>query len=369
MTKSLLRLAGASLALALPLAHAAAADPVTITIRDSGCEPMKLTVPAGKTTFLVDNASGRVIEWEILSGVEIVAERENILPGFKQSVTATLAPGRYEMTCGLRRNPKGTLEAAGPAGAAPTATDKVLAEPIARYKAYVAAEADDFGARTKAFVAAVKAGRVAEAKALYAVARQPYERIEPIAELFGELDAAIDAREDDFERHAEDPAFVGFHRLEKALFVDGKTDGVVPVAERLEGDVAALREKVAGLALTPRVMVGGAAELIEEVAAKKISGEEERYSRTDLSDLAANVEGARRIVDLLGPHLATRDAALVQRIGDNFAAIDAVMVRYRDGAAYQPYDRLNETDRLRLKGPVTALAEDLAKLRGLLGVD
>lgn len=50
-------------------------------------------------------------------------------------------------------------------------------------------------------------------------------------------------------------------------------------------------------------MVGGAAGLIEEVAASKISGEEDRYSHTDLWDFRANVEGSQKIVDLLRPQL------------------------------------------------------------------
>ena len=35
----------------------------------------------------------------------------------------------------------------------------------------------------------------------------------------------------------------------------------------------------------------------------KISGEEDRYSHTDLWDFQANVEGSQKIVDLLRPQL------------------------------------------------------------------
>ena len=48
------------------------------------------------------------------------------------------------------------------------------------------------------FVDAVKAGDVAKAKALFPVARTYWERIEPVAEIFGDLDPKIDGRE---ERH------------------------------------------------------------------------------------------------------------------------------------------------------------------------
>jgi iron uptake system component EfeO len=52
-----------------------------------------------------------------------------------------------------------------------------------------------------------------------------------------------------------------------------------------------------------------AAGLIEEVAASKISGEEDRYSHTDLWDFQANIDGAQKIVDLLRPQLQREQRA------------------------------------------------------------
>ena len=85
-------------------------EPVTVIITDKGCEPNALAVPAGRTLFKIKNASKRAIEWEILQGYMVVEERENIIPGFVQNLTATLEPGHYGMTCGLLSNPKGTLK-------------------------------------------------------------------------------------------------------------------------------------------------------------------------------------------------------------------------------------------------------------------
>src|SRR5476649_1188809 len=62
-----------------------ASQPVAVTITDIGCEPNTLSVPAGKTTFKIKNQSKRAVEWEILDGVMVVEERENIIPGFVQS--------------------------------------------------------------------------------------------------------------------------------------------------------------------------------------------------------------------------------------------------------------------------------------------
>ena len=117
-------------------------------------------------------------------------------------------------------------------------------------------------------------------------------------------------------------------------------------------------------------MVGGAADLIEEVASKKISGEEDRYSRTDLWDFQANVDGALKIVTLLDPLVVKRNPELAARVNDNFAKVDAVLTKYKaPHGGYVSYDKLDPQDRNKLKGPVTALAEDLSTLRGTLGID
>ena len=354
-------------------ARAADVAPVGVTISETGCEPANVAVAPGKSVFKIKNASKRAVEWEILKGVDVVEERENIIPGFVQTITATLDAGDYQMTCGLLSNPKGVLkvaastQAGGDAKAAISPMD--LVGPLAEYKVYVAKEVDALLTETKAFTEAVKAGKLAEAQTLYAPTRQHYERIEPIAELFNDLDGSMDSREDDFEKKAEDPGFTGFHRIEKGLFGDKSTAGLAPIADKLMADAEDLHKRVSGLAITPKSMVGGAADLIEEVASKKISGEEDRYSRTDLFDFQANVDGAQKIVALLDPLVQKRDPALVTRVKGNFAKVDAVLAKYRTAQGFESYDKLAPEDRNRLKGPVTALAEDLSTLRGKLGID
>jgi iron uptake system component EfeO len=349
-----------------------ASQPVAITITGKGCEPNAVTVPEGKTTFKIKNASTRVLEWEILDGVMVVEERENIVPGFVMALTATLKAGQYQMTCGLLSNPKGTITVTGggttAAKAEPGASD--LAGPLAEYKAYVTKEVGDLVTQTKSFTNAVKAGKLQEAQSLYASTRQHYERIEPVAELFNDLDKRIDARADDFQKKEDDPDFGGFHRIEKALFAEKTTAGVEPVADRLMQDVQELQGRIAGLDIPPNKMVGGAAALIEEVAATKVSGEEERYSGTDLWDFQANVDGAQKIFDLLHSLIAAQNPKLDARIQANFTKVDGLLALYRNkDRQMSAYDKLSPKDRNALKGAITALAEDLSQLRGTLGLD
>jgi iron uptake system component EfeO len=197
-----------------------------------------------------------------------------------------------------------------------------------------------------------------------------YERIEPIAELFNDLDGSLDSREDDFEKKADDPKFTGFHRIEKALFADKTVAGLTPLTDKLMTDVLDLQKRIGDLAIAPKDLVGGAAELIEEVASKKIAGEEDRYSRTDLWDFQANVDGAKKIVTLLGPIVQKQDGALGSRLQANFQKVDSVLAKYKvPGGGFESYEKLSDKDRGTLKAPITALAEDLSTLKGALGVE
>jgi iron uptake system component EfeO len=365
-------LTGAGLLILLPMAALSAeAMPVNVTITDKGCEPYSLTVTEGKSTFAIKNASQRALEWEILDGVMVVEERENIFPGFTQTLSATLSPGEYQMTCGLLNNPKGKLIVQAAATGASTAPISALdlAGPLAEYKLYVSREVEALVADTQAFVAAIKANDLAKAQALYAPTRTHYERIEPVAELFDDLDKAIDVRADDFEKKEEDPGFIGFHKIEKLLFVDESTASAQQAADKLIGDVHELHSRIENLTIPAGKMVGGAADLIEEVSATKITGEEDRYSHTDLWDFQANIDGAQKIYTLLRPLAAKRNAAFVRRVDENFKQVDAILAKYKSGDGFQSYDKVKESDRRAMKGPITTLAEDLSTLRGQLGLE
>ncbi len=117
-------------------------------------------------------------------------------------------------------------------------------------------------------------------------------------------------------------------------------------------------------------MVSGAAGLIEEAAATKITGEEDRYSQLSLIDLAANAEGAEKIVELLTPLLETANPTLLASIDDDFTSFDTKLGAYRTGnEEYLPYDQLAEADRDKLKASLAALSEDLSQIPGALGIE
>jgi len=244
-----------------------------------------------------------------------------------------------------------------------------LVEPISEYKIYVSGKLDQLVTDTTAFTGAVKAGDVEKAKSLFAKTRMSYEAVEPIAELFSDLDASIDSRADDYEKKEDDPGFPGFHRIEYGLWVKNSAEGLAPIADKLLSDVKELDKRIADLTFPPDKVVGGAAALMEEVAATKISGEEDRYSHTDLADFKGNFDGSRKIFDLTRPLIEKQEADFVAKVTANFDKVDATLAKYQEGDGYMLYDKLSEEDRKVLAAAVNTLAEDLSTLRGKLGLN
>lgn len=271
------------------------------------------------------------------------------------------SPLALMLTLGLLNTPFSAFAATAPLA---------LVQPISDYKIYVTEQLDELASHTRQFTDAVKQGDLATAKKLYAPTRVYYESIEPIAELFSDLDASIDSRVDDHEKGVTAEDFTGFHRIEYSLFSQNSTKGLGDLADGLDKDVKDLQTRVANLTFPPEKVVGGAAALLEEVAATKISGEEDRYSHTDLYDFQGNIDGAKKIVDLFRPQIEKQDAAFVAKVEKNFTTVNTILAKYktRDGG-FETYDKVKENDRKALVGPVNTLAEDLSTLRGKLGLN
>src|SRR4051794_23952706 len=293
-----------------------------VTLSDAGCEPAEIAAKAGPATFKVTNTgSAAVTEFEILDGTKILGEVENVIPGSDRSFSLTLKPGSFVTYCPNAKVDNGVLTVADAPAAAVGDTASSQAA-VKSYLEYVRSEADQLVAAVAPFTAAVKAGDVEGAKNTFAKARFHYEAIEPIAESFGDLDPAIDIREADV---AKPDDFTGFHRIEKQLWVDGNTTAMGAVADKLTADIAKLRSKIDAIQLEPSTIANGAVELLNEMSTSKITGEEEEFSHTDLSDLAANLGGSKAAFDSVKTLLDAKDAALSSQITLRFADVQRVL--------------------------------------------
>ncbi len=355
-----------------PAAPAAGEARIPVTLAADGCQPSSITATAGRIVFEVTNGGPDVGEFEVLSGTRVVDEVENIVPGFVVNFATRLDGGDYELICYSLQSPRGKLAVSGGAAARPSSAvidAATLATYQEAYEAYVRDEAALLTTTLAPFVKAVEEGDLEAAKAAYAPSRPNWERIEPVAELFSDLDTRMDAREEDFAGGVDDPEFVGWHRLEKGLWADGSTDGLAAIAAGLATDAVDLSGRLATMDIEPRVIARGAGELIEEVAQSKLTGEEDRYSEADLWSISANVDGSRKIVDILRPTLQTLDATYLAAIDAAFTSVDEVIGRYADGDGFKPFSAITAEDLTSLQARMAKLSEVLAELPGRLGLE
>ncbi|WP_126425201.1 iron uptake system protein EfeO [Brevibacillus marinus] len=253
-------------------------------------------------------------------------------------------------------------EASQPA-AAPTDSTDLSAEQKA-YREFALDQLDQFVLKTEEFVQAVLAGDVEKAKALYAPARMYFERSEPVAEVFGDLDPRIDGRLADLEAEGKGKEeWTGYHKIEYGLWVENTTKGYEETAKQLLNDTKELRAKVETVEVTPDLMITGAVDLLNEVSTSKITGEEEVFSHTDLYDFKANIEGAEKIFEIFKPKLQEKDAALVTTLEERFNKVNELLAQYEDGkGGYISFDQLKEEDTKALSEAVDQLGEPLSQM-------
>ncbi|OJU80588.1 MAG: hypothetical protein BGO11_15205 [Solirubrobacterales bacterium 70-9] len=331
---------------------------LTFKLTDAGCEPIKANAPAGPIDFKVENGgTSKYTELEVLEGETILGERENITEGLSGSFSLTLEEGEYTVRCDEGGGEgEATLKVTGKLE---TKKSPEIEKAISDYKAYLLENSEELVQNTKPFVAAVEAGNIAKAKQLYPAPRINYERIEPVAESFGDLDPRIDAREND----VKPSEFGGFHRIEKALWEEETTDGMKPVAEGLLEDVEELEELIKGKVDIHAVEIAnGANELLTEVSTSKITGEEERYSHIDLVDFKANVEGSQVAFEDVAPLMEKSDPKLVKEIEKDFETVYAALKPYETEVwpGFVLYTELTKADTRKLAQVIDTLAEKLS---------
>jgi iron uptake system EfeUOB component EfeO/EfeM len=346
---------------------------IAVIIHAHACEPNALTVPAGRASFRIINRSDRAVEWEILDGVLVVEERENIAPGLSQVINANLLPGDYAITCGLLSNPRGTLHVTPTAESDAQAKAKpsmvAFVGPLSEFRVYLNTQGGALIKTVSALQQAIAAGDLSQAQALYLPAREAYQRLAPAAQRLAELDNAINARADYFEKREQDPAFSGFHRLEYGLFAQHSLDGLAPIAQRLLADVTTLKQQLLAQSLPPEQLVSILVRNLNSLAdVRAASGEEERYSHLDLNGFAANLTVTRKVVDLMRPLLGKSAADLLPGIDSAINAFAAQLDGLQVDGHYPTYDSVTADQRKQIADKAKALAAALDGIDPALGL-
>lgn len=373
----------AALALAGCVANTPGEDSRTLTVDSSAtaCTVSATEAPSGTLTFAVTNSGTEVTEFYLLGsdGQTVVGEAENIGPGLTRNLVVQVAAGDYVTACkpgmtgdGIQAPFTVTGGATADASTAGAATELATAE--AAYLDYVTDEVTALVAGTQEFADAYAAGDDDAARALYAPTRVHWERVEPVAESFGDLDPLLDAREADL---ADGEEWSGWHLIEKDLWPPAaEQNGGTPytpltadqratAAHRLVELTGELHDRVTadGFSFAAFQIANGAKELLDEVATGKVTGEEEIWSHTDLWDFQANVEGARTAYEDLRPIAEQADPDLVAELDTRFGALlDLLATHGSVDTGFTAYDALSADEVTALAAAVDAVAEPLSHL-------
>ena len=373
-TSSAAASSGASTSSGTASAAADGSTAMTITITDAdGCTASADSVPAGPVDFTVVNQDALgVTEVELVSDQRIVGERENLAPGFDSTFSARLDGGSYEIYCPGASTERRPFTVTGQATEQTGDVAALLTQATKDYATYVDDQISFLLPPVQEMAAAIKAGDLAGAQQAYAKARPFYERIEPVAESFPDLDPAIDLRIGDVEQGTE---WTGFHPIEQGLFSRQSTDGLADLADGLVTNVGTLQTQAKQLSDATNAgtaggyqafeIANGASGLLDEVLASKITGEEEAYSKLDLLDFEANVEGSLQAFATLKPALDQIDPTAVPDISARFDALVTLLNTYKDPSAlggWKPFDQLTDSDKKQLTDALLAVQEPLSSV-------
>ncbi len=352
--------------------------PIEVKITDTSCEVSTNEVPSGTVTFNITNSGTATNEFEILAEdqLQIISERENLTPGTTVELTVQLEAGNYytasktNMVGALVGTSAFTVNDSGEAVEVSDDEKELREKAVTNYTAYIKDQAGQLIDATNEFLEVWDAGKgdLAKAKELYPTARMYYERIEPTAESFGDIDPNLDLREKDAQAGDLDDMskWKGWHAIEKDLWSDsGFSDKKrAKLAKELKADTQALYDLVYSkdFSVSLSDVSNGAIDLMEEVATSKIFGEEEAFSHTDLYDFWANVEGAKVAYGNVKDLAKLKDADLVTKLDSAFDDVQSELEKYKSGDTYKSYEELSDSEVKTLSDKVDALRGDLADL-------
>ncbi len=343
---------------------------VNIALTPQGCKPKPAKVATGQIQFNVKNKNaGAVSEAELRTSnlSHILGEQENLTPGLSGGFSLVVQPGHYVINCPGAAQQHATLVVAGKSKAGSWKTSSILSGSITQYAAYVNQNVSQLITSTQAMCAAINAGNLTQAQELYPQARIYYERIEPVAEVWGTLDTAIDGRIDNPVTNPAD--LTGFHKIEMLMWEGDTLSGASQYCTQLVSNQQQLQKLVATATYDPVTMASGATDLINEAATAKITGEEERYSNTDLVVFQANVDGAMEVFNLMKPYLQKTQPSLVTQIEKRYQTVESAIAQYKatpgyDNTGYVEYSTVLDPQRRILSAQVQAFAEALSKMSG-----
>lgn len=367
--------AGVAIAL-LPSSGSGKAQAVSVT--DSSCASEWKSGRAGTQTFEVQNKTSKAGEINLVnSGGAVVGEIETIGPATTANLTATLSSGSYTMQCLMSGKPvtsSAAVQVSGEAGETPPAVKRVteddLRGPNDAYQAYAAGVLTRLSGAVTAIGNDLRGGNIAAAQADWLNAQLEWERVGASYNSFGDAGTAVSGLPDGLPGGVNDPGFTGLHRLEYGLWHGQRPDQLLPVVDRLGGDIANIRKNLGSddLAGDPKKLPLRGHEILEDALRDHISGIDDQGAGAAYPMTLADIDVTRAVLDQLGPLIDPRAPQLRATLRTRLDDLQAALLATQDHGHWQSPDRTPPAARQAVNARLGAALEELAKVPRLLEV-
>ncbi|MGW0053458.1 iron uptake transporter permease EfeU [Nocardia nova] len=367
--------AGVAIAL-LPSSGSGKAQAVSVT--DSSCASEWKSGRAGTQTFEVQNKTSKAGEINLVnSGGAVVGEIETIGPATTANLTATLSSGSYTMQCLMSGKPvtsSAAVQVSGEAGETPPAVKRVteddLRGPNDAYQAYAAGVLTRLSGAVTAIGNDLRGGNIAAAQADWLNAQLDWERVGASYNSFGDAGTAVSGLPDGLPGGVNDPGFTGLHRLEYGLWHGQRPDQLLPVVDRLGGDITNIRKNLGSddLAGDPKKLPLRGHEILEDALRDHISGIDDQGAGAAYPMTLADIDVTRAVLDQLGPLIDPRAPQLRATLRTRLDDLQAALLATQDHGHWQSPDRTPPAARQAVNARLGAALEELAKVPRLLEV-
>lgn len=190
------------------------------------------------------------------------------------------------------------------------------------FKQFAEAQMVDFVADTERLASLVKEGKLEEAQKLYPLVAMYYERMQPLASHFEELDKKINGA---FIAGSKQDG-TGFQRLAFGLFTDKKTGGYEEVATQLVADVKTLQKELPALDVSANNVLASGVLMLDKLANERLvaasSANDEVYT------VKAQTEAAEELVKIFMPRALPESATAAT---EKIAALNELVAYYEVG--------------------------------------
>lgn len=171
-----------------------------------------------------------------------------------------------------------------------------------QYKSLIMGQMDSFTADTELLATYVKEEKLEEAQKLYPLVTMYYERMQPIASNFQELDVKINGE----LVEGKEAETIGFQKLAHGLFVEKKTTGYEEVVDELVENVKALQAELPTMDVSGNNVLASAVTMFNTMATNRLSTQS--VANNEVYAVKAQTESAEDLLEIFIPRISTESA-------------------------------------------------------------